>query len=419
MLYRNINFLAEIAGLLYCIHCWYEEKFSLNFGMVIVICMDVLTCELVNECSLPDWITAAVYAALALYCFHQFDIPIKAHFINMIMAIMCVCFFQLAALIPSVIFNIQITVDNTASIFYNLGVFGLLIIFEKKIGFGRIKQYVIQHNWLTYVLMIIYGSGVVYWLIQYRIAGSISEMGYVWLAVFCSIMCAAWYGWMKEKETAREKDLDLKMYELYCASFEELLQQIREKQHDFKNHMQAVYNCRYLCNSYEDLVEMQEEYCGELLGDNHISGLLNCGNAILAGFLYGKFSEAERQNVSIEYEVRVNKDTFSAPYYVIVETIGILWDNALEAVAGREEKKIGLLVIETEDGLDVEVTNEIGAITIPEFMVYFEKGRSTKGTGRGIGLWKIKKYGKKYNWSIVVDIFEKMGKRYLKIRISL
>lgn len=414
-----MDYLIEIIGLLYCIHCWYEKKISINIRVVAVICVDVLICGLINEYNLTKLTIIIVYYSLILYCFSQFEVPLMEHFVSLIMAFIFMSFCQLLAFLPTIFIHNEAEVDYVSSLFYNLVSLGLTIVSKRKIAFGKIKKYIMDHNWLTNILFTIFVSGIIFSLIQYRFEHGISVVGYICIVFFCGIMCVVWYAWMKEKEKTLEKELDLKICKLYYKSFEELLQLIRERQHDFKNHLQTIYNYHHLCNSFEELVEMQQEYCNELIWNNKYSGLLSCGNAVLAGFLYGKFIEAEQQQIDIEYEVIIKKKDLSIPYFVIVETIGILLDNAIEALSGLVEKRISIKIIETESELQIDVKNEVGEITINEFMKFFENDRSTKGAYRGIGLVKIKKYSKLYNWKIVVDIFENLGKRYLQISIFL
>ena len=112
----------------------------------------------------------------------------------------------------------------------------------------------------------------------------------------------------------------------------------------------------------------------------------------------------EKNGISVQYEVTVYSQQYSIPLYVIIETLGILLDNALEYVTNRQNAEIEVMVCESSSNLRIKVKNPIEKISTVEFMSYFELDKSTKGQGRGIGLTKIKQYSEKYEWNIIVGM---------------
>ena len=126
-------------------------------------------------------------------------------------------------------------------------------------------------------------------------------------------------------------------------------------------------------------------------------------------------------------------------YLFSSEILGILIDNARDAIlsnkttqnnwenikdnneCGNErtvkgnndcEKKenITIKIAETEKKVIVEVSNPYTYCTEDEIIKMFEKGYSTKGEDRGIGLNKIKEYQDKYKFDILVEnIMTKIG----------
>lgn len=75
------------------------------------------------------------------------------------------------------------------------------------------------------------------------------------------------------------------------------------RQHEFKNHIAAIFSTHYTYKTYEKLVQAQEEYCKKILDENKYNSLLLLGDKILAGYLYGKFQEAEDDGIEIDYKV--------------------------------------------------------------------------------------------------------------------
>ena len=134
---------------------------------------------------------------------------------------------------------------------------------------------------------------------------------------------------------------------------------------------------------------MQRDYCGELLRDNRYSRLLSGGSPIIIGFLYSKFMEAERKRCSIAFDVKIDKMICRIPQYKIVEILGILLDNAIEAVSNQDSKGIYVKVNEAANSIYIVVKNDSEIISRQEFVKFTQPGYSTKRKGRGTGLAKL------------------------------
>lgn len=152
---------------------------------------------------------------------------------------------------------------------------------------------------------------------------------------------------------------------------------------------------------------------------NEYFELLKCKNVVIAGFLYGKFAEAQKKQCYIDYKIEVKQQRFAVPVYLIIEVIGILWDNAMEAVDHLSEKRIGLIIADNDNVLKIETKNETCLTNISEVMKFFKKNYSTKGEGRGIGLNKIKKYSSMYKWDILADLETVEEKNLLRIGVLI
>lgn len=99
----------------------------------------------------------------------------------------------------------------------------------------------------------------------------------------------------KYKIKSTDSEAELNAYKLYEESYKNLINEIRIRQHEFNNHINAIYNMSSIYRTYEELVENQKKYCEELESDNRYGQLLKLGNTVVIGFLYGKLLEAERK----------------------------------------------------------------------------------------------------------------------------
>lgn len=82
--------------------------------------------------------------------------------------------------------------------------------------------------------------------------------------------------------------MELHVQKLYYDSYEMLVKEIREKQHDYKNHIQALQNEQYLNADVKISDGIRQQYYQDLAYNARYSGLLKCKNPVIAGFLYGR-----------------------------------------------------------------------------------------------------------------------------------
>ena len=207
--------------------------------------------------------------------------------------------------------------------------------------------------------------------------------------------------WSEAEERIELMQDDLRVSKSMREKYDELVEQVRLRQHEFKNHLAAVFATHYTYHTYEKLVDAQTEYCNKLQRENKYNNLLLIENNILAGFLYGKLQEIEDDGVVIDYCIKANLKNLKVPEYRLIEVVGILLDNALDAVVEYEHKKqIELFIKETKDKYQFFVRNAYRYIPYEEIERWFQLHNSTKGRNRGIGLYHVKKVCNEWNMNI-------------------
>ncbi len=217
----------------------------------------------------------------------------------------------------------------------------------------------------------------------YQWSGLFSLLGYVIIFIYC----------LYEFKCSIIESIIvflLCMIEENAEDYEELLAKVRLRQHEFKNHMAAVFSAHYTHKTYEKLVLAQEEYCNKLLDENKYNGLLFLGDKVLTGYLYGKFREIEADDIEIHYKVSAKLNKSYVPIYYVIEMLGILLDNAVEAIKTSNEKVIYFEVCTLEDGYKFSVRNPFPYVSFNEISGWFKYEVSNKDNGRGLGLYHLK-----------------------------
>lgn len=125
----------------------------------------------------------------------------------------------------------------------------------------------------------------------------------------------------------------------------------------------------------------------------------------------GKLSYAREKNVSLTIECHdfLPEPRDPAVTHELITVIGNLLDNSIDATVGCDEKEV-LMEIFYQDGQFEMVVTDTG-MGMPEDMVedIFIKGYSSKGEGRGYGLFLVKESIGKLNGVLHVESKEGSG----------
>lgn len=201
-------------------------------------------------------------------------------------------------------------------------------------------------------------------------------------------------------------------YDAFCS----VIGQIRRRQHRFKNQLDTVYSMHGLYHDYGTLVEEQRKYLGKLADCEMPSDVLVLGNPVVVAHVYGKVSEAQEAGLRLRMRLRCSLEGCGIGDIEMVEILGTLFDNAVEDMEARGEREY--LVFEAEERADgegyvVRVANPHERLGGTEIWRMFGNGYSTKGEGRGIGLYHVRKLVKRNGADLVAENREIEGRNYL------
>lgn len=229
--------------------------------------------------------------------------------------------------------------------------------------------------------------------------------------------------WLNTENEKKHKEKEIQAYEIYNKTFEEAVTAIRARQHEFDNHINAIKCLQLTIDNPEELVKAQNEYCNQILNDNSFNRLLKLNaNPILVGFLYSKFMSAKEQGIVVFHEIHSIKYKKIIEIYELIEVIGILLDNAVEALGETSEENKVLIVKllqEDEKNFSIEVSNSSCKYLNCEIEKFCINGYSTKGEKRGFGLTRVKEIVKKYKADIFIENVDYNGENYLRFKIML
>ena len=228
--------------------------------------------------------------------------------------------------------------------------------------------------------------------------------------------------WKLSNDIIREQEKELKMYQHYIQPLEELVKEIRARQHEFDNHLNAVLNMHLTVDSYEELVSRQSEYVKAISreGGSQYLPLLKISDKVLAGFLYSKIVSS-REGIETEIEVRSREIISRVSEHSLIEIVGVLVDNAYEACP-EEGGRVRMILDSRQDHLIFQIFNQHEKISLEEIGHFFENGFTTKSKkrgDRGLGLYRAKMIAEKAGGEITVGQEEIGGENYIQFAVVI
>lgn len=174
---------------------------------------------------------------------------------------------------------------------------------------------------------------------------------------------------MKEQER-------IAMIEQYIPAIEELISQVRARQHEYNNRLLAISSAVATAETLVQAQDSVKDLIQEIPPKRQDIALLNCGSNVIGGMLYSKIRQAEMRHLTVQFEISAKFQKGLLQESDWVEIVGILLDNATEAAS---EGDILYFSTRMDNGkMQVLVSNPRAPFSNVEFMQLFRRGYSTK-----------------------------------------
>lgn len=384
----HILLVAEILATILCIHCIYGKKVTFDIKTIGTILAILAILEAANYFKLSGMFSIIGYVVLFVYCKSEFNSSIAEAISAILLCIIVMTSIQFVCVtFVYIVIPEKLLVRDTI---VNILMVGIYIIILPKCRLHQLQKEICRKNKYVFILVVFMCLIVILMLLNGKL---FYEVQFFQFALVIPSIFLLLYSILKiyieqtEKEKIQE---ELCIIEKTSGEYENLLTKVRLRQHELKNHIAAIFSTHYTYKTYEKLVQAQEEYCQKILDENKYNNLPLLGNNILVGYLYGKFQEAETDGITITYQIRAKISEMSIPIYYVIEMLGILLDNAMEALKLSTEREIFFEALESKSEYIFSIRNPYHYVAYDEITEWFQLGRSEKGSGRGLGLYHLK-----------------------------
>lgn len=417
----RICVVLEALSIAVCLHRLYGKKFRFDIATASLMTVEMIMMQAIDYFGWPKELSMLFAPVVVIYCIIEFGFDLKI-LINNVLLIVILSILQITVMVLFYLLDSHNTIVGMRLLFSNAIVLLIIVVILPRLKMKFLTDLLNDKEIVLIISIIICIAITIYGLINFKKINFLNHLDWFQNIVFsvCVIMIgilAIKLGRYKVK--SKEIETELKMHKLYADSFDNLIDNIRSRQHEFDNHINTIYSQHYIYHTYNELVDAQRNYCQIVTTENRFNKLLSSGNPVISGFLYGKFVEIDKYGIKVSYHVSIKELQICIPVYKLVEILGNLVNNAVEALLNcKKYKQMYVHVEENDEHIDIEVRNESDFISYVEIESFFIKGYSKKGDGRGLGLFHVKNICNEYKLNLLCQNKEIEGINWLSFTIS-
>ena len=396
----SLYILLEVLTVVYFLHYLYGEKVKPDILTIGVILLETVGMKLIDMLQMNAVYSLTMYVVFAVYCAIKFRFDLKAIFINNILWMLLLSILQILMMwFVTTIFHIE-SISDTATLFINGFNLMIVITLFGKFHLDKVAKVLQSNEVMIVASLLIICAGILLCLVSYKQNQGFHALCYIILLIGFAFVGAVIIDITNHKMKTKQIETELRMHQLYEQSFQNLIDDISMRQHEFDNHISTIFSQHFVHTTYDELVNAQKNYCNQIINVNKNNKLLSKGNSLVLGFLYGKFLEAERYGITVNYNVKIGELECRIPIYKIIELCGNLLNNAIDALKEETEKTLCLEMLEDENEIIIGVKNNCSGIDYKKMQNFFKKGYTTKGEKHGIGLCNVKRICDEYQVKI-------------------
>lgn len=416
-----ICMLTEYMGIILCLHAFANAKREINIFNSIFCILNVGMFYLGEKFSSKSILMSLmVYAVCLIYV--RAKLEDKWLKVFKIWGLMMVIIPSLQVgfyIIIRISFKNSISA-KTGSILANV-LICVLFYFWSENRFYLVASYLKRKIWMIIIIVSI--SVMLYLFILYKTNKFVKEDTLLQIVVWIWGVILIFAMLLTAETEKKNKEKELRLYQVYNKSFEEAVITIRQRQHEFTNHINALKDMQYTICDSEKLIEERNQYCDSLLKENELNSLLKRDlESIVISVLYTKLLAAQQAGIEVSQKIHVIDFKKRIEIVELVEIIGILIDNAVEALSFEKQsiKKLRVRILsEVDKHFSIEIANSCEVLLQSEIEKFTRSGYSTKGIERGVGLARLMEIIKKNKAKVSMGNMTYEGQNYFSVRIFI
>lgn len=297
----------------------------------------------------------------------------------------------------------MITQEEVQVTIISLSIANILMVILIKFFEESLKRYIqrYENRYINFIAINLFLYAFIY-KILWDYDESIVRENMLYFGIAMLLLLVVNYFVHREVATISERNKALEVQEQMRETLEQMILEIRSKQHEYKNNLTTIIGILET-NPADEASAKIEDFLNDIyVHDAFDSELLQIDRDIVKAVLFMKRSEAHERGIKFTYDCQVSLVDLSVLDYEISLVLNNMINNAFEAVQFDDEPWVALEIgFDAQENAFYFQTKNAGHSVEPAHLLKLtDKNFSTKSAKektRGFGLWTIKNIAKKYN----------------------
>ena len=323
---------------------------------------------------LPDTLTTGSYLLFLLYIKWSYNESWKNSLITLILCIILVGIVELVSFFPFAFMMHGWLSDIMNNLFASLCSVILCFAVARCIPIQHLKNWC-KKTEVTYIAVVLFSLILMCTaIIDLKMTMHLDLGDYIYITVCVVLM---WLLVVRLMRYRYEEKIRKKYFDAFCS----VIDQMKRRQHKFRNQVDVVYSLHRLYNDYDTLVEEQKKYLGKLVDYEMPTDVLVLENPIILAHIFEKIAEAQEAGLRVRMKLSCSLANCDIDDIHMIEILGTFLDNAIQDMIATEQKEFLYIEAKYENGIIVRVANPHRKMKNQEIQQMFEDGYSTKGEG--------------------------------------
>lgn len=416
---NRFDLIFEMLAVFICLYGLYGVKFEWNIHIILCIAVELVLYQIAEVYQQFGYYKLLIGILLFLYTKIQFRCSWGKSVVNYTLCLVIEIIVQLACYLPIMLW--QPIWSGHEGYIINILLFVLTLCLYKTNFLHKLATFMQQKEKMMIVLLILTIIFAVYVIYSLSVIKTLDTFDYFLILISVGVLLALLLQLQKAKLLNKQIRMEADLNKLYGDALKELIDNIRINQHNYKNQISAMRGMIFSANSLEELKKEQQEYYNRILHENRCVNILSGNNdPLIAGFLYSKFINIDSNHIEVEHSLKIDRIKDSFITSDVIKILGVLIDNAVEEVEKEcyQHKGIEIKVYENKK-IILEVGNVCNYVKSESVVEFFQKGSSSKGEDRGLGLYSVTEITNKWHGEIITENREKNGENWFYVIVEL
>jgi two-component system sensor histidine kinase AgrC len=193
----------------------------------------------------------------------------------------------------------------------------------------------------------------------------------------------------------------------YNSVIEEIVEEIKQRQHDFINYKNTIKGIVNVVDEKEVKEAINNYIEDEDIYDNKINELIYINNVVIRSIIYRNMCRFKKDNISFKYEIENNVLDDILSYHEISSVLNNLLNNAFEEVTKEKciKKTIEIKIFNENRTSHLIIKNKVVDHNNLNLNEIITRGYSTKNIDtRGYGLYNIQAIINSHKGNIKINV---------------